>query len=155
MQLFASTETPTNIFKYMFIIHETLNGTESFYHQQHTKKNSYSQKKTKYVDLVRQAMDVDGENCVKFYKCLFANMVIAKITTECFVIIAKQTMEVRCFNCKSGLIAWLFSSGFFASRDTGCSCEKCNYERIEEYREKSGLDVTKERVEREIGKVLQ
>ena len=139
-------------YKCYIYIHEINNNIENSYYPDDKKnKKLYNKKKMECFEKI-------SNNPKKYYKCIFLDFSIVKITNECIVIISRcilnnNNKRMDIFNNLNLFIEWLFSSGYF-SNDVGCSCERCNDVKIEEYKKQFNIEITKKQIINEITNIL-
>ena len=135
-------ETPlTNINnllqRYNIYVHENIDGKTTLYSNYGLKKKTplYSKYKKKKNSYTRQI----NEKTITCYQCIFIEIIISKINENCFMTIYKNN-SIHFFNSIDLLLSHFFSTGYF-SNSRGCSCERCNIEKILEYEKSSGLKI--------------
>ena len=127
-----------NLFqKYNIYVHETIDGKTTLYSNYGLKPKTplYSKYKKKKNSYTRQI----NEKKITCYQCIFIEIIISKINENCFMTIYKNN-SIHFFNSIDLLLSELFSTGYF-SNSSGCSCERCNIKKIQEYEESCGLKI--------------
>ncbi len=175
-----------NISKYDLYIHEIDNGIEYFYYSDNKKHKTKNIKVTKYYkcDIYiheydnfyssfdkkniaqklynkkkLEYLEIISNNIKKYYKCVFLDLIIVKITNECIVAISKsifkndQGKRLDIFNNLNVFIEWLYSSGYFSS-DDGSSSGQANEEKINEYKKQFNIEITKTQITTQITNIL-
>ena len=132
------TNINTLLQKYNIYVHENIDGKTTCYSNYGLKKKTplYSKYKKKKNTYTRQI----NNNTITSYQCLFIEIIISKINHNCLMTIYKNYHTIHFFNTIDLLLSQLFTTGYF-SNSSGCSCEKCNIEKIQEYEENTGLNI--------------
>ena len=132
------TNINTLLQKYNIYVQENIDGKTTCYSNYGLKKKTplYSKYKKKKNTYTRQI----NNDTITSYQCLFIEIIISKINHNCFMTIYKNYHTIHLFNTIDLLLSQLFTTGYF-SNSSGCSCEKCNIEKIQEYEENTGLNI--------------